>query len=362
MERKYHFRGYATRDGRTIRKNAFKGCDGIKVPLVWNHIHDDPNAVLGHAILENREDGVYAYCTFNDEPQGRNALGLVKHGDVRSLSIWANQLKQIGGDVIHGVIRELSLVLAGANPGAYIDFVMAHSAESSDELYANYDENALVLHHSVDEDDDEGDKTEVTSTEVSADESANEVVEEKPENTEDETLQHSEEKSEETDEKSKDKTVKDVFDTLNEEQKNLLYGLIGGLVSNDNSDDDAESDDSMPQPENDGKTVKEVVDQLISQGYVSGRPSLGLTGEWVSEFNQQFRRLPAGLYITKAVDDSVIQETDIVLSVDGVRVTKEEELTSVLYAHQVGDTVSVVFYRSGRQYSTEVVLQEAGRE
>ena len=109
-------------------------------------------------------------------------------------------------------------------------------------------------------------------------------------------------------------------------------------------------------------TAKEIVDQLLSQGYVSGRPSLGLTGEWVSEFNQQFRRLPAGLYITKAEDDSVIQETDIVLSVDGVRVTKEEELTSVLYAHQVGDTVSVVFYRSGRQYSTEVVLQEAGRE
>ena len=110
MERKCHFSGYATRndllcgDGRTIRKNAFKGCDGAKVPLVWQHIHDDPNAVLGHAILENREDGVYAYCSFNDEPQGRNALGLVQHGDVRALSIGANQLKQIGGDVIHGVI------------------------------------------------------------------------------------------------------------------------------------------------------------------------------------------------------------------------------------------------------------------
>ena len=126
----YDFSGYATRndllcgDGRTIRKNAFKDNDGSTVPLVWNHQHNDPDAVLGHALLENRDDGVYAYCKFNDSEAGQSAKELVRHGDVRSLSIWANKLKQIGGDVIHGTIRELSLVLAGANPGADVDFVM----------------------------------------------------------------------------------------------------------------------------------------------------------------------------------------------------------------------------------------------
>ena len=129
----YDFGGYATRndlictDGRTIRRNAFANNDGCKVPLIWNHDHSNPNAILGHAVLENRNDGVYAYCIFNDTEQGETAKELVQHGDVTSLSIWANQLKQIGKDVIHGNIRELSLVVAGANPGAFIDFVMEDS-------------------------------------------------------------------------------------------------------------------------------------------------------------------------------------------------------------------------------------------
>lgn len=140
---KCDFSGYATRndllcgDGRTIRKDAFKENDGCEVPLVWNHEHNDPNAVLGHAILENRDDGVYAYGVFNDTEQGQTAKKLVQNGDVRSLSIWANQLKHIGKDVIHGNIRELSLVLAGANPGAYVDFIMAHSADGEEELEAS---------------------------------------------------------------------------------------------------------------------------------------------------------------------------------------------------------------------------------
>lgn len=236
MEHKCHFSGYATRndllcgDGRTIRKDAFKGCDGVKVPIVWNHEHNDPNAVLGHAILENRADGVYAYGTFNDEPQGRNALALVKHGDVRALSIWANQLKQIGGDVIHGVIRELSLVLAGANPGAYIDFVMAHSDESGDELYANYDENALVIYHSADEDKTPAEGTHTEETPV------------------DETLQHSEDKSDEDkkdedkkdDEKKDGETFQDIVDSMTEKQQNVFYGVIGGLLAADDKDEDPE--------------------------------------------------------------------------------------------------------------------------
>ena len=148
----YDFSGWATRndlqcsDGRTIRRDAFKGNDGATVPLVWNHEHNDPNAVLGHAMLENRDDGVYAYGTFNDTEQGQHAKKLLQNGDVRSLSIWANQLKQIGGDVMHGNIRELSLVLSGANPGAYVDFVMAHGDDEEDTLYANYDENLMIWH------------------------------------------------------------------------------------------------------------------------------------------------------------------------------------------------------------------------
>ena len=129
---KYDFSGWATRndllcsDGRTIRKDAFKHCDGKTVPLVWNHNHSDPDNVLGHALLENRNEGVYAYCSFNNTENAKNIKEAVRHGDVRSLSIFANQLKQAGSDVIHGAIREVSLVLAGANPGAFIDSVMAH--------------------------------------------------------------------------------------------------------------------------------------------------------------------------------------------------------------------------------------------
>lgn len=198
----YDFSGYATRndllcqDGRTIRQNAFIDNDGCEVPLVWNHEHNDPNAVLGHAVLENRKDGVYAYGMFNDTEQGQMAKKLVQKGDVKSLSIWANQLKQIGNDVIHGNIRELSLVLAGANPGAYVDFVMAHSIEEEDTLYASYDEN-IMLYHSADESEKKEDKQEMADNA----------------------------KSQENN--SDDKTVVDVINTMNEEQKNVLYTLIG---------------------------------------------------------------------------------------------------------------------------------------
>ena len=136
MGKKFDFGGWATRanllcsDGRISKENAFEECDGKTVPLIWNHKHDDPEAVLGHALLENRGDGVYAYCTFNDTDAGQNAKLLVQHGDVNQLSIYANKLKQRGRDVIHGVIREVSLVLAGANSGARIDSVVMHSDDS----------------------------------------------------------------------------------------------------------------------------------------------------------------------------------------------------------------------------------------
>ena len=216
---KYDFSGWATRndllcgDGRTIRKNAFKNNDGATVPLVWNHEHNDPNAVLGHAVLENRDDGVYAYGIFNDTEQGRTAKKLVQNGDVRSLSIWANKLKQMGNDVIHGNIRELSLVLAGANPGAYVDFVMAHGEDEEDTLYASYDEN-IMLYHS-----DEPKKQEESKKE--------ETMKEEPKKAESE------------------RTVKEVFNAalnkLSDEEEDAVMAVIGLAVeSNENDTDEVE--------------------------------------------------------------------------------------------------------------------------
>lgn len=217
--REYDFSGYATRndllcaDGRTIRKNAFKGNDGQTVPLIWNHDHNNPDAVLGHALLENRDDGVYAYCKLNDTEQGRNAKLIVEHGDVRSLSIYANKLQQIGNDVIHGVIRELSLVLAGANPGASVDFVMAHSEDGGEAVYANYDENALSIYHSDDE--------------------ATEEVEE----TSDE-IEHSDKGETKV---SKEKTVKEVYEEMTEEQKDVVHAMVGiALAEGGAEDEDSE--------------------------------------------------------------------------------------------------------------------------
>lgn len=206
---KYDFSGWATRndlvcaDGRTIRKDAFKTQDGQTVPLVWNHQHSDPNNVLGHALLENRDDGVYAYCIFNDGESGKAAKTLVQHGDVRSLSILANQLKQAGNDVVHGVIRELSLVLAGANPGAFIDSVIAHGGNGESDMIIGYDEN-IMLYHSADK-EDESDK---------------------------------EKNSEEDNE-----TVADVFNTLSDKQKTVVYAMIGQVLE-DNTQENNDDDDS----------------------------------------------------------------------------------------------------------------------
>ena len=157
MELKYDFSGWATRndivcaDGRTVRRDAFKHCDGMSVPIVWNHQHNDPANILGHAILENRQDGVYAYGFFNETESGKAAKQLVQHGDVQALSIYANGLKQQpngrGKDVIHGDIRELSLVVAGANPGAFIDFVdLAHGEGAEQEVIIGTGEPITLCH------------------------------------------------------------------------------------------------------------------------------------------------------------------------------------------------------------------------
>lgn len=217
---KFDFSGWATRndllcaDGRTIRKNAFKDNDGCEVPVVWNHEHNNPDAVLGHALLENRDDGVYAYGVFNDTEQGKTAKKLVQNGDVKSLSIWANQLKQMGGDVIHGNIRELSLVLAGANPGAYIDFAMAHSADEENTLYASYDENIMLYHSDEPKSEEKGDKK----------------------------MDDQNKKSEES---GSDKTVQEVIDSMNEEQKTVMYALVGQALDDagESADDNKEGNE-----------------------------------------------------------------------------------------------------------------------
>lgn len=195
---KYDFSGWATRnnlkcsDGRTILKDAFIDNDGQKVPLVWNHQHNDPLNVLGHALLENRDEGVYAYCVFNETESGQNAKLLVEHGDVSALSIFANQLKQQGTNVLHGAIREVSLVLAGANPGAFIDSVIRHG-EASDEEAIIYTGENISLYHADEETDKQKD------------------FNQKPESS---------------DSKDEEETIGDVFDTLSEKQKTAVYAII----------------------------------------------------------------------------------------------------------------------------------------
>ena len=209
---KYDFSGWATKnnlkcsDGRTILKDAFKENDGQKVPLVWNHQHNDPNNVLGHALLENRNDGVYAYCAFNDTEAGQQAKQLVEHGDVASLSIYANKLKQRGNDVVHGVIREVSLVLAGANPGAFIDVVMSHGEDSEGDGVISMMEDISLSNGEID----------------------------------DNTISHAEENKEDKKvaEDSKDMTIQDVINTMTEDQKNAMYYLIGKAIEGDDENDE----------------------------------------------------------------------------------------------------------------------------
>ena len=220
---KFDFSGWATKanlkcsDGRTIMKDAFKHNDGQTVPLVWNHQHNDPNEVLGHALLENREEGVYAYCSLNDTETGKTAKLLVQHGDVVALSIYANQLKQNMNNVIHGNIREVSLVLAGANPGASIDSIIMHGEESTEEAVIFTGEDITLAHA-----DDEG--------------------------SEEENITHAdkEEKMDTDKKETGGKTLKDVIDTLNEEQKNAVYAMVGLALedaSNKNKNEESEGGD-----------------------------------------------------------------------------------------------------------------------
>ena len=218
--KKYDFSGWATRnglkcsDGRTIMKDAFIENDGKTVPLVWNHQHNDPANVLGHALLENRNEGVYAYCNFNDTESGAIAKALVQHGDIVSLSIYANQLKQNGSNVMHGMIREVSLVHAGANPGAFIDDIVSHS-DSVDGEAVIYTGDDLELFHAEEKKEEP------------------EVKKEEPKPEEKETEKMAD---------GNEKTIGDVVDTMNEEQKKVLYALVGLALEKKGGSDEGDED------------------------------------------------------------------------------------------------------------------------
>ena len=234
---KYDFSGWATKnnllcsDGRTIMKDAFKDNDGMTVPLVWNHQHNDPDNVLGHALLENRDEGMYAYCSFNDTERGQNARRIVEHGDVKELSIYANKLRQRNGNVMHGCIREVSLVLAGANPGAFIDAVMSHSEEIDDGEGTIFTGEPIELRHA----DGAGEKA--------------------PKN-EDETVAHADEKEDDGE------TVQDVLDTLTEKQKDVVYALIAMALK---GEDVKHADSSDDEEGGDGETIKDIFDTFTDK-------------------------------------------------------------------------------------------------
>ena len=223
---KYDFSGWATKndllcsDGRTIRRDAFKDNDGKVVPLVWNHDHTDPSNVLGHALLKNVADGVYAYGSFNSNPKAIEAATLLAHGDIKALSIWANKLQQRGGDVLHGDIKEVSLVLAGANPAAIIDSVMVHGEESDEEAIIYTGESIC---HSSGELKDEFEETE-------------------------DAVEHADDKADEPKKSDDYEAVPDIFKTLSEKQKNAVYALIAEIISEDKgkeNEDNKEEDSVM---------------------------------------------------------------------------------------------------------------------
>ena len=292
------FIGWGTRngilcsDGRTILKDAFKDCDGLSVPLVWNHKHDSSDNVLGHALLENRPEGVRVYGYFNNTERGQNAKEQVDHGDITNLSIYANELKHINGSFVsHGTIREVSLVLAGANPGATIDYVLAHSDDSEDEAYIYTDEEISLCHS----DQNEGEKMD------------------------------EEKKVDEQTEKKADtkKTAKDVFDSMNEEQKNLLYAMVGAALdeSGDNNSDEDDSDEEKGEKkemkhnvfENESNSVlMHQAREEFEQAVIKDAKSFGSMKESFLAHSEEFKD-----YLAHAIDTTGMDTEGTINRVDG---------------------------------------------
>lgn len=288
MGKEFDCSGYASRanilctDGKTILPNAFKDNDGEQVPVVWNHEHNDPNAVLGHAILENRDDGIYAYIKFNDTESGQNAKLLVQNGDVNRLSVYANRVKQHCGNVIHGIIREISLVLAGANPEAKIDWVIAHGDDSNCEIYitsCDFLENVEPLYHADKENNEKGDVTMTENAKKTEDETIKDIlgtlsekqmqavyaligqlgldqVESKETTKEskkkDTDIEHSDDANNGVDD-ADGKTIADVLDTLNPEQRKVVNFIVGSILDENDEEDEEDEEDDTNQNGNDNE-------------------------------------------------------------------------------------------------------------
>ena len=288
----YDFAGWATKndlkcaDGRIIRRDAFKVNDGKKVPLVWNHQHNTVGAILGHAILENKDEGVYAYCSFNNTQAGNEAREAVKHGDVDSLSIWANNLEEYGHEVLHGVIREVSLVMAGANPGAFIESVVTHGEpmEEGDTEGILYSGEGLYLEHSIEETGDDADE-EVDET----DEAESEDDEEE---TEDSELQHSDDGD----------TVGEVLETLSDKQKAAVGMLINQLANGGESKDIKHSDDG-----NSTETVGSILNTLSDKQ----KAAVGLLINALTKNKEESNEMKHNMFEDEAGQANVISHSDM---------------------------------------------------
>lgn len=289
MSETYDFSGWATRnnlrcsDGRVILRDAFRDNDGMTVPLVWNHQHNEPENVLGHALLENRDEGVYAYCKFNDTESGRNAKILVEHGDVSALSIYANKLKQQGSNVLHGAIREVSLVLAGANPGAFIDSVMVHGEGDDDEAIIYSGEEINFAH-----------------------------ADKKP-----------------AEKEESEETVGDVFNTLNDKQKAVVYAMIGealrdGASKEESKDEESEdeekeevkhSEDEGEEDMADSKTIQDVLDTFNDEQMAVMRVMIGQAlqdgASYANEPDEEDESVKHNVFEDEENYDEVLSHSDL---------------------------------------------------
>jgi len=288
----YDFAGWATKndlkcaDGRIIRRDAFKVNDGKKVPLVWNHQHNTVGAILGHAILENKDEGVYAYCSFNNTQAGNEAREAVKHGDVDSLSIWANNLEEYGHEVLHGVIREVSLVMAGANPGAFIESVVTHGEpmEEGDTEGILYSGEGLYLEHSIEETGDDADEEVDETDEVES--------EDDEEENKDSELQHSDD----------DDTLGEVLETLSDKQKAAVGMLINQLANGGESKDIKHSDDG-----NSTETVGSILNTLSDKQ----KAAVGLLINALTKNKEESNEMKHNMFEDEAGQANVISHSDM---------------------------------------------------
>ena len=351
----YDFSGWATRfnikcsDGRTIRSGAFKGNDGTVVPLVWNHAHNDVDNVLGHALLEERDEGVYAYCSFNDTDKGLKAKKLIRHGDICALSIYANQLKQNGGDVIHGCIREVSLVLAGANPGAYINNVILHSENGeallNDKGEAVVNEEEAEIFHGY---------TGIDMPNENAQDTKQEAEANMP-NENEKDLAHKEEQ---------EKTVKDVFDSLTEEQKTVVYALIGQAIEDSKQESNEEEnkmkhnafDENEEQKNAEEKElmhseiISAIQDVTKNKKFASMKESFLAHG--ITNVGELFPEYKAVNGAPKTVD---IENDWVKVVMDGVKHTPFSRIKST-YATLTADEARARGYVKGNQKVQEVLV------